>query len=219
MVILMIIFGLFGKTGCGKTEILKELKKHHPVVDIEECANTRGSVLGDLYHLRQRNQEEFEKELDKQIKKAEKEGYCIVEYEGRKIGGVEKLKISGLFANLNNYTYKILIDCPYECQINRLLNQYLPKNEYEKRILISKFELLRNSLKREEILKAIDEIIKLIEKDEYYNAAILIEEKLYREHYMRTIRKIQADLIVYNDDLNKSIKIIDEFIKSKLADR
>ncbi|MFU8654081.1 selenouridine synthase SelU-like subunit [Methanotorris formicicus] len=215
----MIIFGLFGKTGCGKTEILKELKKHHPVVDIEECANTRGSVLGDLYHLRQRNQEEFEKELDKQIKKAEKEGYCIVEYEGRKIGGVEKLKISGLFANLNNYTYKILIDCPYECQINRLLNQYLPKNEYEKRILISKFELLRNSLKREEILKAIDEIIKLIEKDEYYNAAILIEEKLYREHYMRTIRKIQADLIVYNDDLNKSIKIIDEFIKSKLADR
>jgi len=213
---MMIIFGLFGKTGCGKTEILRELKKYHPVVDIEGCANTRGSVLGDLYHLRQRTQEEFEKELYKQIKKVEEKGYCVVEYEGRKIGGIEKLKIPELFANLNNYTYKILVDCPYECQINRLLNQYLPKNEHEKRILISKFELLRNSLKREEILKAIDKVIELIEKDDYYNAALLIEEKLYREHYMRVIKKIQPDLVVYNEDLDKSVKIIDEFIKSKL---
>ncbi|WP_423792219.1 selenouridine synthase SelU-like subunit [Methanocaldococcus indicus] len=217
----MIIFGLFGKTGCGKTEILRKLKKYHPVIDIEECANTRGSVLGNLYHLKQRNQEEFEKELYKQIKEAEKRGYCIVEYEGRFIGGVKRLKIPELLANLGNYTYKILIECPYECQIKRLVRQYTPKNEKEKRILISRFKLLKKSLKKEEILKAIDEAIKLIENDDYYNAAMLIEEKLYRFHYLRTLKKIQPDLVVYIEDnnLDKYVKIIDDFIKSKLLGR
>ena len=86
----------------------------------------------------------------------------------------------------------------------------------EKEILISKFKTLKTLLTRPEKLEALDNILELIEKDDYYNAALLIEEKLYREHYMRVIKKIQPDLVVYNEDLDKSVKIIDEFIKSKL---
>ena len=149
----MIIFGLFGKTGCGKTEILQELKKYHPVVDIEECGNTRGSVLGDLYHLKQHSQEVFEKLLKEQVKTAEEKGYCIVEFEGRKIGGTEKLDIPEPFSNLKYYNYNIIIECPYECQIQRLLKYYLPKNDREKEILISKFKTLKTLLKKPEKLE------------------------------------------------------------------
>lgn len=214
----MIIFGLFGKTGCGKTEILQELKKYHPVVDIEECGNTRGSVLGDLYHLKQHSQEVFEKLLKEQWKKSEEKGYCIVEFEGRKIGGTEKLNIPKPFSNLKYYTYNIVIECPYECQIQRLLKYYIPKNEKEKEILISKFKTLKGIFKNPEKLENLNKIIELIEKDEYYNAAVVIEEKLYREHYMRSIKKVNPDLIVYNMDLNKSVEIINNFINKKLKE-
>jgi selenouridine synthase SelU-like subunit len=214
----MIIFGLFGKTGCGKTEILQELKKYHPVVDIEECGNTRGSVLGDLYHLKQHSQDVFEKLLKEQQKTAEEKGYCIVEFEGRKIGGTEKLDIPEPFSNLKYYNYNIIIECPYECQIQRLLKYYLPKNDREKEILISKFKTLKTLLKKPEKLEHLDKIIDLIEKDDYYNAAVVIEEKLYREHYMRSIKKVKPDLTVYNEDLNKSIEIINDFVNEKLKE-
>ena len=212
----MIIFGLFGKTGCGKTEILQELKKYHPVVDIEECGNTRGSVLGDLYHLKQHSQEEFEKLLKKQQEKAEEKGYCIVEFEGRKIGGTEKLNIPEPFSNLKYYNCSIIIECPYECQIQRLLKYYLPKNSMEKEILISKFKTLKTLLTRPEKLEALDNILELIEKDDYYSAAVVIEEKLYREHYMRSIKKVKPDLVIYNEDMGKSVEIINDFVNEKL---
>ncbi len=214
----MIIFGLFGKTGCGKTEILQELKKYHPVIDIEEIAKTRGSILGDLYHLKMRSQEEFDELINKEIEKAKQIGYAVVEYEGRKIGGERKLKIPELLADINNYTYKILIDCPYDCQIKRLVSIYKPKNDVEKKILINKFLILKDSFKKIEMIQNIEKIIKLIKKDEYFKAAKLIEEKLYREHYLRNVKKIKPDLIVYNENLKKSVKIIDEFIREKLKE-
>ncbi|WP_456372214.1 selenouridine synthase SelU-like subunit [Methanocaldococcus sp.] len=214
----MIIFGLFGKTGCGKTEILQELKKYHPVIDIEEIAKTRGSILGDLYHLKMRSQEEFDELINKEIEKAKQIGYAVVEYEGRKIGGERKLKIPELLADINNYNYKILIDCPYECQIKRLVSIYKPKNDVEKKILINKFLILKDSFKKIEMIQNIEKIIELIKKDEYFKAAKLIEEKLYREHYLRNVKKIKPDLIVYNENLKKSVKIIDEFIREKLKE-
>ncbi|WP_456374103.1 selenouridine synthase SelU-like subunit [Methanocaldococcus sp.] len=214
----MIIFGLFGKTGCGKTEILQELKKYHPVIDIEEIAKTRGSILGDLYHLKMRSQEEFDELINKEIEKAKQIGYAVVEYEGRKIGGERKLKIPELLADINNYTYKILIDCPYDCQIKRLVSIYKPKNDVEKKILINKFLILKDSFKKIEMIQNIEKIIELIKKDEYFKAAKLIEEKLYREHYLRNVKKIKPDLIVYNENLKKSVKIIDEFIREKLKE-
>ncbi len=215
---IMIIFGLFGKTGCGKTEILQELKKYHPVIDIEEIAKTRGSILGDLYHLKMRSQEEFDELINREIERVKKFGYCVVEYEGRKIGGERKLKIPELLADINNYTYKILIDCPYDCQIKRLVSIYKPKNDVEKKILINKFLILKDSFKKPEMIQNIEKIIELIKKDEYFEAAKLIEEKLYREHYLRNVKKIKPDLIVYNEDVKKSAKIIDEFIREKLKE-
>jgi tRNA 2-selenouridine synthase SelU len=35
---------------------------------------------------------------------------------------------------------------------------------------------------------------------------------------MRNVRKIKPDLVVYNEDIKKSAKIIDEFIKEKLKE-
>ncbi|ABO35016.1 ATP/GTP-binding site motif A (P-loop) [Methanococcus maripaludis C5] len=213
----MIIFGLFGKTGCGKTEILNELKKKYSVVDIEGCANNKGSILGDLYDLSSNTQEEFDACLEKQRKIAENTGYCIVEFEGRRIGGRTKVTIPEPFSDLKCYEHNIVVNCPYECQIKRLLNWYLPKNEVEKEILIDKFIDLKSALSKPEKIELMDEIVDLLKKDEYNDAAILIEEGLYSEHYLRHIGKVKHDLIINNEDILKSTeeisKYIDEILK------
>ena len=86
----------------------------------------------------------------------------------------------------------------------------------EKEILISKFKTLKTLLTRPEKLEALDNILELIEKDDYYSAAVVIEEKLYREHYMRSIKKVKPDLVIYNEDMGKSVEIINNFVNEKL---
>jgi len=213
---MVVIFGLFGKTGCGKTEILRRLGRNHPVIDIEGIARTRGSVLGDLYHLNMADQEEFDRVIEEKIKEAQEVGYLLVEYEGRKIGGIKKLKIPELLADVKNYTYKILIDCPYKYQIEKLVSWYKPKNEEEKKLLLERIFILRRSFKNPDIIKKIDKIIEKIKDDRYYEAAELIEKELYRSHYIRSIKKIEPDLVVYNRDVEESVKKIEEFIEEKL---
>lgn len=63
----------------------------------------------------------------------------------------------------------------------------------------------------------MDKIVDLLKKDEYYNAAILIEEGLYSEHYLRHIGKVKHDLVINNEDILKSTeqisKYVDEILK------
>ncbi|MBW9222142.1 selenouridine synthase SelU-like subunit [Methanothermococcus sp. SCGC AD-155-C09] len=212
----MIIFGLFGKTGSGKTEILEKLKKDHPVINIEKIAGTRGSVLGDLYHGNMSNQEEFNNKINEKIEKSKEIGYLIVEYEGRRIGGIKKLNIPTLLAELKNYNYKILIDCPYEHQINRLVSWYKPKNKGEKNLLLERLEILKESFKNKYMVEKIEIIIKMVQEEEYYKAAKFIERDIYRNHYNRNLKKIKPDLIVNNVDTDKSVKLINDFIMEKL---
>ncbi|MCS3901574.1 selenouridine synthase SelU-like subunit [Methanococcus voltae] len=208
----MIIIGLFGKTGCGKTEILDLLKeKDYSVVDIEGCANTKGSVLGDLYHLKQNNQEIFDKFLSEQHDKALKKGYCIVEFEGRYIGGQEKVKIPEPYSNLKNYKHNILIDCPYDCQMKRLLKWYEPQNEQEKEMLINKIKLLESFFKNK-LVDVLKEIEELIINDEYYKASQMIEQHLYADHYLRHIQKVDCNLKINNVDSKDSINEVVDYI-------
>ncbi|ABR53937.1 ATP/GTP-binding site motif A (P-loop) [Methanococcus vannielii SB] len=208
----MIIIGLFGKTGSGKTEILEELKKNYSVVDIECCANTRGSVLGDLYDLKQKTQSEFDNCLKKQHEFAKNKGYCIVEFEGRKIGGAEKIDIPEPYSSLEKYSYNILIECSYDSQIERLLRLYIPKNDFEKEIAINKFLDLKKAFSKPDKLKILDEIIFLVQNDRYLEASRMIEKELYSEHYLRHIRKVKHDLLVENNNILESAEIISKYV-------
>ncbi|MCS3922107.1 selenouridine synthase SelU-like subunit [Methanococcus voltae PS] len=214
----MIIIGLFGKTGCGKTEILELLKENnYSVVDIEGCANTKGSVLGDLYHLKQNDQETFDRLLNEQHEKALEKGYCIVEFEGRYIGGQDKVKIPEPYSDLKNYSNNILIDCPYDCQMKRLLKWYEPQNKEEKEVLIGKINLLQSFFKHKmvDVLKDIEELIK---NDEYYKASEMIEENLYADHYLRHIKKVDCALEINNIDSKDSFKEVEKFVNLVLKE-
>jgi tRNA 2-selenouridine synthase len=73
---------IHGFTGSGKTSALLRLKEQFPVVDLEGCANHRGSLLGKMPG-GQPTQKDFESRIYQQLPV---EGDFLVEGESRKIG-------------------------------------------------------------------------------------------------------------------------------------
>ncbi len=62
---------LYGKTGVGKTELLKELKnRNYDILDIEGCANHRGSLLGSIGLSEPSSQKMFESYLFDSLRKS-----------------------------------------------------------------------------------------------------------------------------------------------------
>ena len=79
---------LYGKTGTGKTEILREIKSQGGnVLDLEGCAGHRGSVFGLVGLGPQPSQKQFETCLYEALRDM-KPGPVFTEGESRRIGRV-----------------------------------------------------------------------------------------------------------------------------------
>jgi tRNA 2-selenouridine synthase len=79
-----------GKTGIGKTDVLNLLKKNNAnILDLEDLASHRGSLLGSLISAKQPSQKMFESRLYEVIKKIDKRNVIFVESESIKIGNVQ----------------------------------------------------------------------------------------------------------------------------------
>ena len=79
-----------GRTGTGKTKILEELKKRgENIIDLEQAARHRGSLLGSIPGVEQPQQKMFETILCEQLKKIKFEKPVFIEAESSKIGNVQ----------------------------------------------------------------------------------------------------------------------------------
>lgn len=87
------VFTLYGHTGAGKSELLRTLRALAPrlgrprpwVVNLEELAWHRGSLLGGLNQPGRRTQRDFEAMLWEEVR-APRGDYLVIEGEGRRIG-------------------------------------------------------------------------------------------------------------------------------------
>ena len=77
-----------GMTGSGKTRLLQALKSHAQVLDLEELAAHRGSVLGGLPNQEQPSQKAFETALWNAIRDFDRQQIIYVESESKKVGGL-----------------------------------------------------------------------------------------------------------------------------------
>lgn len=81
---------LSGPTGCGKTRILNALRDEgSQVLDLEEIASHRGSVLGSIPGKSQPSQKYFDSLLLRQITRYDPARVIWVEAESKKIGNVQ----------------------------------------------------------------------------------------------------------------------------------
>ncbi len=113
---------LGGKTGTGKTLILKELKNQgEQIIDLENIAHHKGSSFGALGEEPQSSQEQFENELSFHLSKINKEKECWIENESRKIG--RNILPIGLWEQMQNANV-ITVNLPIEERIRYLVDEY-----------------------------------------------------------------------------------------------
>ncbi len=113
---------LGGRTGSGKTIILKKLKtKGQQVIDLEGLANHKGSAFGALGEMEQPTQEQFENELALQILLIDPALPLWLEDESRLIG--KKIIPEGLWQKM--LPAKVLyINLPFEERLKYIVQEY-----------------------------------------------------------------------------------------------
>lgn len=144
---------LYGNTGCGKTEILKKLKNiGAPVIDLEDLANHKGSLLGTIGEEPQPSQKMFDSLLYNELKSYGSKLFFI-EGESRRIGKLFLPK--GLMDKLNGGT-KVRITSSMENRIKRIHDEYVHDNDTELSNTLDKLNKYISNEKIEEFKKSIE---------------------------------------------------------------
>ncbi len=113
---------LSGKTGSGKTEVLRELKKRGAqVVDLEELANHRGSAFGALGMPAQPSTEHFANLLYEALAGMKPDQPVWVENESRSIG---RVFLPEGFWHAMLRAPKFVLEVSDDARIRRLLRDY-----------------------------------------------------------------------------------------------
>lgn len=126
---------LGGKTGSGKTEILKHLALlGEQVIDLEKLANHKGSAFGAIGEAPQPRVEQFENDLFSELQKLDATRRIWVENESRTIG---KIAIPVGFFDHFKASPMIQLEIPFEERIRHLAAVYTiyPKEELTEALL------------------------------------------------------------------------------------
>ncbi len=186
---------LKGYTGCGKTEILKELRKRgENVLDLEGLARHRGSLFGGVGMGFQPSQKTFESELIESFKSF-KPGPVFVEGESPRIGSINLP--SELIKAMAKTDKVFLIEDTIERRTERIKSDYLSDYGLEK---------------KEEIISALENLKRYISAKRYENYLKLVDE----ENFDLIIKDLMIKYYDANYSINKDkifYKILNEDIK------
>ncbi len=192
---------LGGKTGSGKTPILKELEKRgEQIIDLEDLANHKGSAFGWIGEEQQPSVEQFENNLYEIFRKINPEKRVWVENESRNIGSVSMPQ--GFWDQMKSAPL-IHIEIPFFDRVNHLVNVYTQTSKDD---LILSFQKIASKLGTENLKKTID----WIEKDDFETAAAMAL-KYYDKTYMHGFEN--------NKSPQKHILEINQFDCEKSADK
>jgi len=116
------VFILGGKTGSGKTEILKEIVKlGHQVIDLEKIAHHKGSAYGAMGQGQQPTSEQFENNLGKEWVKLDFSKPLWLEDESKMIGSVSMPE--PVYQKVRNSPV-VFLEVPKHIREKRLVKEY-----------------------------------------------------------------------------------------------
>ena len=205
------LWSIGGKTGTAKTKILSTLEKlGGQVLDLEQLANHKGSLLGKINNSPQPSQKLFESLILNKIQSFKLNKIIFIESESSKIGNLHIPK--ELWKNMFN-TKQILIEAPIQSRVNFLIRDYnyLINNDVI-------FENLIKGLEKRMHKEIIDEWKKNIKSKNWKSLAHNLLNNHYDPAYTRSNKsknnKIKK-VFKINDVNQKSIKYVaEELIKS-----
>lgn len=196
---------IYGNTGTGKTHILKFLKEEGmDILDLEGCANHRGSLLGSVGLGKQNTQKMFESLVYESLKNR-KTNVVFLEGESKRIG---RIIIPEYLYSKIGMGKNIRIDADIKSRVNNVLKDYVHETDNE---LISALNLLRKHLSNTNI----DRFICMLKNHEYEQVIEELMTKYYDPLYNHN--NISYDAVFYNIDTEEtSIKII-EWLKKTVS--
>ncbi len=147
----MIILG--GKTGSGKTYILKELEKRgEQIIDLEQLAHHKGSAFGWIGENPQPTTEQFENDLHEALRHIDPTKRVWVENESRSVGGV--FIPEGFWTQFKKAPL-IHIEVSFDLRVEHLVNVYATT---EKADLAQSFEKIKKKIGFDQAKFAIEAV-------------------------------------------------------------
>ncbi|MGL4849650.1 MAG: tRNA 2-selenouridine(34) synthase MnmH, partial [Clostridium sp.] len=194
---------LYGKTGVGKTEYLKELQNRgFDILDLEGAANHRGSLLGSVSIGACNTQKAFETEVFYALSKR-KSNLVFTEGESKRIGRIiipdniwEKIMESS----------KVWIEDSIENRCDLLTHEYIQNEEGIKELLEA-----MDKIKKYLSVKKVEEYKDMIKDGNYREACINLMENYYDPMYLNGFKEKTFIQTIQNEDredtLNKLIEV------------
>jgi len=199
---------LHGKTGSGKTILLKKLAALGlDVLDLEGAANHRGSLLGGVGLGNCNSTKQFESNIYHTLVNRQSD-YIFVEAESKKIG---RVYVPNYIHSRMKQGYHIYIDTPLEIRSELLVNEYIT-DEHSVKELINGVEYMKKHMSNEDA----KEIIKLLKNGEYHTVAKELMKNYYDPMYLHRSTKYDY-LDTFNvKDFDETAKKIKELYHKKI---
>lgn len=182
---------LYGNTGTGKTHILNSLRdKGMNVLDLEGCANHRGSILGSVGLGEANSQKMFESLVYEQLENRTS-NLVFIEGESKRIG---KSLIPEFIFDKMNEGIKLKITAPIEKRVEVILNDYVNGADSE---LLEALNHMRNRLGNEKI----DRYVSLVEEKNYSP----IIKDLFINYYDPLYEKHKREFVKVFENLDSNV--------------
>ncbi|WP_346880208.1 tRNA 2-selenouridine(34) synthase MnmH [Clostridium sp. UBA3061] len=197
---------LHGNTGVGKTEILKKLRADgYDVLDLEGCANHRGSILGAVGLGDGTSQKQFESNIYEELN-AVKGKYVFIEAESRRIGRV--LIPEYIHSDMKRGLH-IFVDAPIDFRSKIIIDEYTKNNSCNEEIC----DALRR-LKKHISEKNIEIYCDMVNNDQYEEVVKELMVRYYDPLYTHSSDKYEYDKKLMINSIDEGVEELKSFINN-----
>lgn len=194
---------LQGNTGVGKTKILEELKiRGYNILDLEGCANHRGSFLGSVGIGKCNTQKAFESLAYEQLKNR-KGDLVFVEGESKRIGNII---IPDFIYNKMREGKRILVKADLDYRAENIIEEYT-RGESWKEEVVESLNRLRKYISEENIIR----YLQMLEKDQVSELTKELMVKYYDPMYKNGENKYEYELVLEIDSIKYACDCIEQW--------
>lgn len=197
-----------GKTGTGKTEILKKLhSRGYDMLDLEEFANHRGSLLGSVGLGECRSQKMFESLVIEELRKR-KTNYVFIEGESKRIGNI--ILNNDIFDAMKN-GYHIYVESSLEERAQLLIEEYTQHGSSKKEIL-SALDKMEKYLGK----KKSAHYKELVNDDKFYEVALELMTDYYDPMYLNSMKGYEFEFKFYIENIDEGVAVLEKWYKENI---
>ncbi|MGL5577960.1 MAG: tRNA 2-selenouridine(34) synthase MnmH [Fusobacteriaceae bacterium] len=188
---------IHGRTGVGKTKLLKGLeKKGYSVLDLEKMADHKGSFFGALCEERAQSQKRFES-LIYEFFRTHKPKYVIAESESKRIGNVY---VPDTVYNSLLQGRHVLAETTKDLRVKVVMEDYFTTTTNEE------IEECIMKVKRYVPHELAEEFLKLLEEGKREELAGKLMEDYYDALYQKSIDKYDFKEVVKYETIEEGVE-------------